>query len=209
MLLLLDLDNTLIDRDAAFRAAGAELLATHRLPAADLEWLMTVDASGYTPRAEVASALLERYPEVVPAGDVHRFLDHGAADRVSLASPVRSALAAARAAGCASVIVTNGLVAQQTAKIRNSGLDEVVDGWVISEAVGCKKPSPEIFHAAAAVAGLPLADAWMIGDSAHADIGGAHAAGLPSTWISLGRTWTEAAYHPTRIETDVAAAIRR
>ncbi|MFI1989955.1 HAD family hydrolase [Actinoplanes sp. NPDC020271] len=206
MLLLLDLDNTLIDRDAAFRAAAAAFLAEHGLAADDLDWLMAVDASGYTPRDEVAAALAGRG---APAAAVERFLGNGGADRVSLAEPVRAALADARAEGRATVIVTNGRVDQQTAKIRNCGLDQVVDGWVVSESVGHKKPSPEIFRAAAAMAGRPLSSGWMIGDSAHADIGGACALGLRSTWISLGRTWAETAFHPSHIEADVADAIRR
>ncbi|WP_247223096.1 hypothetical protein [Streptomyces scabiei] len=48
-LLLLDLDNTLIDRDAAFRAAVAAFLSAHGLPATDLSWVTAVDAGGYTP----------------------------------------------------------------------------------------------------------------------------------------------------------------
>ncbi|MFE6622715.1 hypothetical protein [Streptomyces sp. NPDC057740] len=39
-LLLLDLDNTLVDRDAAFRDAVADFLAEHGLPASDLGWVM-------------------------------------------------------------------------------------------------------------------------------------------------------------------------
>lgn len=40
-LLLVDLDNTLIDRTAAFRR-----WAHRRLPASDADWLLTVDADG-------------------------------------------------------------------------------------------------------------------------------------------------------------------
>lgn len=35
-LLMLDLDNTLVDRDAAFREAAAALLAEHALPESDI-----------------------------------------------------------------------------------------------------------------------------------------------------------------------------
>ncbi|BCJ44683.1 hypothetical protein GCM10010168_14960 [Actinoplanes ianthinogenes] len=209
MLLLLDLDNTLIDRDGAFREAAESFLAGHGLPAADLGWLLTTDASGYRPRAEVAAALAERYPDAVPEEAVRSFLDNGAADRVRLAETTRLALDEAAAAGWTRVIVTNGRVGQQTKKIHTCGLDRHVDGWVISEGVGCKKPDPEIFHAAAATAGVPLSAAWMIGDSAHADVGGAHALGLPTVWISAGREWTEAAYRPTHVVTEVATGIRR
>ena len=151
-LLMIDLDNTLVDRDAAFRAAATAFLAGHSLPEGDLDWLMTLDASGLTPRREIARALSERYGGI----DAQGFLDRGAADRITLSDPVREALVEARAGGWSCVIVSNGRTVQQETKIRNTGLDGLVHGWVISEAAGHRKPEPEIFHAAAAVAGAPL-----------------------------------------------------
>ncbi|MCK8436082.1 HAD family hydrolase [Streptomyces sp. D2-8] len=206
-LLLLDLDNTLVDRDAAFRAAVTAFLAEHALPAHDTEWLMTVDAGGYTPRAEVARAVHARYGERAPGQAVRSLLDRGAADRVVLSGPVRTALGRALAAGWTLAIVTNGRTAQQETKIRNTGLDALAHGWVVSEAVGHKKPAPEIFHAAAAAVGATLDGAWVIGDSAHADIGGAAAVGARSVWVSAGRSWTETAHTPTRTAPDTASAI--
>ncbi|MFJ9729648.1 hypothetical protein ACIRP3_43735 [Streptomyces sp. NPDC101209] len=38
-LLMLDLDNTLVDRDAAFRDAIAEIETAHGLPHSDLAWI--------------------------------------------------------------------------------------------------------------------------------------------------------------------------
>jgi putative hydrolase of the HAD superfamily len=43
---MLDLDNTWVDRDTAFRVAAAALLAEHGLPASDIDWLMATDARG-------------------------------------------------------------------------------------------------------------------------------------------------------------------
>ncbi|MEI5527610.1 HAD family hydrolase [Streptomyces brasiliscabiei] len=206
-LLLLDLDNTLVDRDAAFRDAVAAFLAAHGLPETDLAWVMAVDAGGYTPRDEVAAALADRYADTVPPTAVRALLDTGAADRVVLAPAAREALDRARAAGWTCVIVTNGRTAQQEAKIRATGLDRLVRGWVVSEAVGHKKPAPEIFHAAAASAGLPLTGAWVVGDSPQADIAGATGLGLPSVWVANGRTWPEDAPRPTHIAAAVTAAI--
>ncbi|MFJ4204583.1 HAD family hydrolase [Streptomyces sviceus] len=205
-LMMIDLDNTLVDRDAAFRAAAAAFLTEHGLPEGDLDWLMSLDASGHTPRREVATALSERYGGI----DTRDFLDRGAADRITLSDPVREALAEARADGWSCVIVTNGRTVQQEAKIRNTGLDRLVGGWVISEAVGHRKPEPQIFHAAAALAGAPLdGGSWMIGDSAPADIRGAQAVGARSVWVSAGRPWTEQGYRPTLTTPDTASAIRR
>ncbi|MFE2141217.1 HAD family hydrolase [Streptomyces sp. NPDC059456] len=206
-LLMLDLDNTLVDRDAAFRGAVSAFLAEYGLPAADLTWVMAVDAGGYAARRDVAAAMTDRYRDAVPAEAVRDLLDQGGADRVVLADRARAALGEARADGWTCVIVTNGRTVQQEAKIRHAGLDGLVQGWVISEAVGCGKPEPGIFRAAAGAVGVPLAGAWVIGDSAHADIAGANALGLRSVWVSHGRTWPRDSHRPTHAAEDVAAAI--
>jgi putative hydrolase of the HAD superfamily len=206
-LLMLDLDNTLVDRDAAFREAVREFLAAHGLPEDDLARLMSADASGYTPRPDLARTMTERYGGAVTDAAVRRFLDRGAGDRVTLAEPTRGALAKAVAAGWRCVIVTNGRTAQQELKIRTAGLDTIVHGWVISESVGHKKPAPEIFHAAAATVGESLRSSWVVGDSAHADIGGATGIDARSVWVSDGRPWTEPAFRPTHIAVDTASAI--
>lgn len=206
-LLLLDLDNTLVDRDAAFRAAVTDFLVAHGLPASDLAWVTAIDASGYTARHEVAAALTERYGDVVCSADIRTLLDDGAADRVVLAHAAREALSTSTADGWTCAIVTNGRTGQQEAKIRKTGLDRLVHGWVNSEAVGHKKPEPEIFRAAADAVDVSLSGAWVIGDSPQADIAGAHRLGLRSVWVTDGRAWTQDSYHPTHIAEDVAAAI--
>ncbi|MET9967190.1 HAD family hydrolase [Streptomyces sp. NPDC006356] len=206
-LLLLDLDNTLVDRDAAFRDAAADFLAEHGLPASDLDWVTATDASGYTPRGQLAAAVTDRYGSAVPDTAIRSLLDTAVPGRVVLAHSTRRALERARAAGWTCVIVTNGRVVQQEAKIRNTGLDQLVQGWVVSEAVGCKKPEPEIFRAAAATVGVPLTGAWVIGDSPHADIAGADALGLRSVWVANGRGWPQDSYRPTHVAHDVASAV--
>ncbi len=205
---MLDLDNTLIARDAAFATGAEHFLRTNRLPADDLGWIMGIDASGDTPRPQVHAALAERYPTTSP-DRIRDFLDHGIAPHVRLEQPTRDALIQARAAGWTCVIVTNGRTLQQTAKLRNAGLDILVDAWVISEAAGCRKPDKEIFVLAADKAGASLRGAWMIGDSPAADIAGADRLGLRSVWISAGQPWTEPAYQPTLIAAHAAEAIAK
>lgn len=208
-LILVDLDNTLIDRDSAFRAAAAGFLAEHGLPDTDLTWIMGLDAGGYTARDVVTSAMADRYEGAASVSTIRALLDNGGADRVRLETATRDALVSARVQGWTCMIVTNGRTVQQEAKIRNTGLDQLVHGWVVSEEVGCKKPAPEIFYAAAEIAGLPLRDAWVIGDSAQADIGGAVALGLRCVWVSNNRVWGHGVYEPTEISSDVAAALHR
>ncbi len=207
-LLFLDLDNTLVDRDAAFRAAAVDFLTDQGLPATDLSWLLRIDASGYRPRDAVVRALLDRHPRLARAA-AQEFVDDGAASRVTLTDPTRDALRRASAAGWTCLVVTNGRARQQERKLRASGLDHEVAGAAISEAVGVAKPERGIFAAAAASVGGRLDDeAWVVGDSPHADIGGAVALGVRSVWLPLGRGWPEyLAYRPTYTADDVASAV--
>ncbi|WP_127502147.1 HAD family hydrolase [Actinoplanes solisilvae] len=217
-LLFADLDNTLIDRDAAFRTAVTAFLAVHDQPRTDLAWVMEIDGSGHAPRDVVAAALTSRYPHLSPA--IGTLLDNGGAEHATLSVATENALREARAAGWTCVIVTNGRTVQQEAKIYRTGLDRLVHGWVVSESAGHRKPDPQIFHLAA---DLALRDVhsvrpvtsrsewtsgdWLIGDSPQADIAAAVTLGLPSVWIANGRRWPETAFHPTHITPDVAAAI--
>lgn len=201
----MDLDNTLVDRDAAFADAVTDFLLEHELPTADRAWVMEVDGGGFTSRGVVAEAMSGRYP-LLPLSAIESLLDTGAADRLTLAPPVAGELR--RLANWTTVIVTNGRTVQQQAKIVNTGLDRLVDAWVISEQAGHRKPDPQIFQAAAAITGTSLDGAWMIGDSAHADIGGAARLGLTSVWVANNRRWPETGLHPTHIAEDIVAALR-
>jgi putative hydrolase of the HAD superfamily len=114
-----------------------------------------------------------------------------------LDAEVITGLTRASAAGWKTIVVTNGPTRQQEQKLRNTGLDRHVDGWVISEAVGVRKPDQRIFQAAADQAGLPLDGGWMLGDHPRADVGGGLEAGLSTGWIRRGRTWPVLRYQPT------------
>lgn len=48
----------------------------------------------------------------------------------------------------------------------------------------------------------------MIGDSPHADIGGANGLDdVRSVWVSGGRPWTDETHRPTHITDDAASAL--
>ncbi|MDY0810359.1 HAD family hydrolase [Kitasatospora purpeofusca] len=201
-LLLLDLDNTLLPRDAAFRAWAQDFLLERALPPADVEWLATIDGGGYVPRSTVLSAARRRYGL---DESLDRLLAHyrrGINAHIHCPAHNLDALRAARAAGWTLGIVSNGNTGAQLEKIRRTGLGPMVDGWVISEEADCLKPDPLIFEIAAQRCGVaPTGDwathTWMVGDHAPADIAGAELAGLRSVWLHHGRPWAEPGYRPT------------
>jgi HAD superfamily hydrolase (TIGR01549 family) len=82
------------------------------------------------------------------------------------------------------VVVTNNEVAEQEEKVHFLGIGALLDGLIVSEAVGASKPDRRIFEAALAAAGVPAARATMLGDSWTSDVLGARAAGVRPVWFN-------------------------
>jgi putative hydrolase of the HAD superfamily len=196
-LLLLDLDDTLLDRAGAVRAWAEDFVQKVGGLETDVDWILDVDADGLTDAWDVADALKSRYRLRVSTIDLVNSLRDAEVYNSRLDPMVACALGIAADAGWVPVVVTNGAVRQQEAKIRYTGLDRYLADWVISEEVGVSKPNPRIFGIAADRARMRLTGAWVVGESPEADIGGAHALGLPSVWLHRGRTWLDTRYAPT------------
>jgi putative hydrolase of the HAD superfamily len=204
--LLLSLDNTLIDREGAFRAWGRDFLEQVGAPDHDLDWLLSVDADGMAPAWDLAAAIQTRYGLHIPSIDLVEIVRQGLLDRMRLDPLVACALGIAEDAGWVPVVVTNGETRLQEEKLRRTGLDRYLAAWVISEEAGVRKPNPRIFGIAAERARIRMAGAWLIGDAPEADIGGAAAMGAPSVWLHRGRAWQEPRFTPTRVvDTTIAA----
>lgn len=206
-LLLLDLDNTLLDRAGPFRTWGQRFLARIGAPERDIDWLLSMDADGLTDRWDLADAIRARYRLRMSSIDLVEELTDGVMEHIRLDPLVACALRIADDAGWVPVVVCNGTVRQQDTLIRRTGLDRYVADWVISEEAGVSKPNPRIFALAAERARMRLRGAWVIGDSPEADIGGAAAVGLPSVWLHRGRPWMDRRFAPTRTEDGLIPAL--
>jgi putative hydrolase of the HAD superfamily len=206
-LLLLDLDNTLLDRAGPFRRWGERFLDGIGAPATDIDWLVSLDADGLTDRWDLADAIRDRYALRIPSIDLVEELHDGVVADTRLDPLVACALRIADDAGWVPVVVCNGTVRLEDAKIRRTGLDRYVADWVISEEAGVSKPNPRIFALAAQRVRMPLRGAWVIGDGPEADIGGAAAVGLPSVWLHRGRTWSDTRFAPSRTVDGLIAAV--
>jgi putative hydrolase of the HAD superfamily len=197
-LILTALDDTLLDRSGAFRLWAKGFLDELGVPQDDLDWLLSVDADGLTPRWDLADLIRERYQLSAPSIDIVEELHEGPLAYEKLDPLVGCALQIAGDAGFVPVVVTNGPVDVEEARIRRTGLDQYVADWVISEQAGVSKPNPRIFAMAAQRVRMRLGGAWVVGDSPEADIGGAAAMGLPSVWLHRGRDWIDNRFAPTR-----------
>jgi HAD superfamily hydrolase (TIGR01549 family) len=85
-------------------------------------------------------------------------------------------------------IVTNNMTAEQVAKLRIIGLDDLVGFMVTSEDAGIVKPEPGIYLQALDIAGLRPEDAVFVGDAWENDVVGPQAVGIRAVWLSHGRT---------------------
>ena len=192
MIVLVDLDNTLVDRDGAFRTWAQHFISEIGADAADLAWLLAADDDGYAPRADLAVALRERWGLDTGVPDLVRRLLFDHVQFVQAYPGVPAALRALTTSGVTVVVVTNGTTAQQSQKLERTGLAALIADAVISEAVGSRKPDPLIFRTALEAAGRHggRGPAWMIGDHPMADIAGAKNCGLLTGWVSHHRAWT-------------------
>jgi putative hydrolase of the HAD superfamily len=205
-LLLCDLDDTLIDRSAIIRDWANEFASAHALDNELAAWLILQDGDGYRARDEMWTSIKERLGLDDPVEQLIREYRRQFIQLIRCEESVVSSLTKARATGWSIAIVTNG-EAFQYEKVNQSGLAPLVDAVCVSDLEGCRKPDPRLFQLAAERCGSSLDGAWMIGDNSEADIGGATACGIKSSWLSLGRSWpAELEYQPTRIAHSFAEA---
>lgn len=206
-LVLFDLDDTVLDRGAAFRAWAKAFVTAHQLPPEAVAWLIENDRSGYRPRDELFAEIVERYSVPLARDDLLGAYRADFPGRFSLSRAVLKALRQLRAAGWRIAVVTNGSPSQ-AAKITATGLDQLVDGWAVSGIEGYRKPDPRLLERAAVIAGTHLtAGSWLVGDNPDTDIGAAAAAGIRSAWVTDDATWPPLPYRPTVTVRTVAQAV--
>lgn len=195
-LILFDLDDTLVDRRAAFRAWADRFCEEHELAGA-VGALEDLDELGYTPRSRFFAEVVEYFSLSVPSDELlRRYREEFPTFVARPEKTVFERLRRLRAAGARIGIVTNGS-SMQLSTIEASGVAPLLDGCCVSELEGVRKPDGEIFRRAARRCGAPLEGGWMVGDNPEADVRGGHELGLRTIWLSHRRTWGEASYHPT------------
>jgi len=193
-----DLDNTLFDRDAAFRRLLTAWLAGQTKLEAEGDairkmtaQLMLLDQSGYGDRMEVCREAAAMAGSLVPAGDLRAEIHQRLADFVS---PDRRTTDLLRTLSrrFPMAVVTNGAVTLQRAKIARAGLSPFfpADAVIISAEVGFEKPDARIFKIAEERLGVPASEVLFIGDHVENDIAGAARAGpIPcASTVACGST---------------------
>lgn len=207
-LALFDLDNTLVNRSAAFRAWAQEFVVAHRLDAAALTWLLETDAQIPGTKGPFFHAVREVFRLDQDADELWQQYRRRMPELVACRPEDLEALRLLRAAGWRIGIVTNGMTDNQHGKIHRTGLHALVDGWCISEEVGIRKPEPAIFAISAQRCGTSITHGgWMIGDDPILDVAGGRRAGLNTIWLQTESTsWPENQPEPDNAVATVADA---
>lgn len=206
-LLLLDLDNTLIDRAALFRGWAADFLRRHSFDEREVGWPEEQDGDGLVPKDLFFDRVRDRFGLDATTSTLQRdYYERYPAFTVPPSAATVEALAELRERGWRLGLVTNGPPMQEVV-VDNAGLRLVVDAVCVSATVGLRKPDPAIFSLAAEMCGAPTAGNWMVGDSPEHDIAGARASGMDAGWIARGREWTEPAYRPALAAEDVSTIV--
>ena len=193
--ILFDLDNTLFDREGAFRGVAEDfyderLRGVTSLPRDDAVALMVAwDDDGYSNRQEMRERWLAEWPEAGLDFDALNGWYRQAMARHSLPdAAVNDFLARLNAEGMPWGIVTNGNGRNQRAKCREAGLEALTHFIIVSEEQGYAKPDPRIYQDAMAALGLASpGDVMFVGDNPVTDIDGARAFGMRTAWVSRGR----------------------
>ena len=196
---LWDVDGTLLDFNAAERAALRTLFAEFDLGECTEEMLERYSAINISfwerlERNEITKqeVLRERYKKFfgeygidtelavpfneryqVTLGDTIVYMDNSIDIIRSLRGKIKQ------------YVVSNGTVAAQTKKLDRSKLGELMDGVFLSEKLGVEKPNREFFDKVfEAIGPKDPSEVLIIGDSLTSDIRGGMNAGIGTCWYN-------------------------
>ena len=200
---LFDLDNTLVDRDAGFVRFCQELYHTSGVMSQThtedeaVALMVSFDTEGQRSRYDLFNDVMAQWPGVFEDLEQAMQVYLTSYPRMLILDPqTRALLEDLQDLGIPSGIVTNGGSAMQAAKIRESGLDGLVQAVVISETVGLAKPDGRIFQRALAEIGTHPQTTIFVGDNPDTDILGAKSLGMYAAWVHRGRRWPHVDLNP-------------
>lgn len=186
-----DLDNTLIDRDAAFDQALPGWLRA-RVPdlpesqyATHIPQILARDSSGHLDRVTFCTWLQSTYGLAGTTGDIANDLAAAIAACITRNEAVVYFLASLRRS-YRTGLISNGQGGTQRAKLVAAGLSGsfLPDTIYIGGECGYEKPDRRIFDLVVHNLGLAARDILFIGDHPLNDVAGAHAVGMKTCWVS-------------------------
>ena len=210
--LLFDLDNTLIDREAAFirfatcfydeSLRNATTMTREEVVAKMVLW----DQDGYVAREKMFALWITEWPE---AGlELERLLPYYRSEMKRHVQPDvdnNRFLVDLNRRGVPWGIVTNGTAVAQHIACQAACLDQLAPFIIVSESAGYAKPDPRIFRDALNLTGLASSEQVMfVGDNPRADIDGAKRFGMKAAWVRRGRQFPGGLEPPDHVIEHVA-----
>ena len=208
--IMMDIDNTLLDFDAAERKALLETLQQFSLPCdeAAISRYHEINSSlwgelnkGKIRRDKLVVERFDRFVKEIGAAakatELNRAYTEHLATHADVIPGAEEALQ--ELAEVATMIaVSNGTESVERGRLKLSGFEKYFDDIFISEAVGVSKPNPKIFQMAMRKLGIEHSDkVLVVGDSLSADIQGGVNAGLDTCWVNMNGLENESGLTPT------------
>ncbi|MBQ6848927.1 MAG: riboflavin biosynthesis protein RibF [Clostridia bacterium] len=184
-----DFDDTLDNRDAAFRQGLSRFIRyyypslTEEEVASRSEEMFLYQRGGYGQiiyYRDLLQHFYDLYPPEVPydPAKAMRRLVGGFAAAGQPHPDVYDTLTTLRQRGYRLGVITNGTARTQACKLDYSGLRPYLDLVVLAGEEGIQKPDPRVFQIAAARLGVPCACCVFVGDNPENDLMGAKNAGF-------------------------------
>lgn len=179
-----DLDNTLIDRDAAVNAWLATILGDGTDLLAEA---IALDNSGFIPRSTFYGWLAENVDWAEDGEQVERRFQAEVMAMIPIDHAVRQLLRDLKARGYPLGLLTNG---EGGFQLKKFGLLESHDAFhpgatIATGDIGFHKPDPRAFQALADSLPAPAEKILYVGDNPENDIEGSQAVGFRTCWIQL------------------------
>lgn len=209
--LLFDLDNTLLDFEAAEEFALDELLKEQEVEAIEaykayykpMNQSMWQDLEqGKIAKSELVntrfSKLFAHFGREVDGKALAKAYQNHLSKQGQLYHGARELLVDLTDRGYKLYAATNGIATIQKGRLKVSALEPFFQKIFISEEVGSQKPEVAFYHHIAnSIPGFNKSEALMIGDSLSADIKGGNDFGIDTVWYNPKKNQKSSSLHPT------------
>ncbi len=196
---IFDLDNTLMDRDHAFRAFSERLVADYLghvdegLARDIIGYMRITDADGYREKRGFFEELVERLPWATkPSVDeLFAYYQEHYMKEAQLMEYAHQAITACREQGFRLGMLTNGTYEIQYGKVLHLGLEDKFDVILTSGEAGIKKPDKQIYEMILERLGTSGAETVFVGDHPVNDIWGAAQVGMRGVFLRRSFAWDD------------------
>ena len=196
--ILFDVDNTLLDFDAAERKALADTLVNYGIEP-DAETVQTYHTineelwrqleKGQIRREKLLAERFTRFLKAIDAAgdgaEMNRYYLEQLSTHPDLKTPGVLDVLRELSEVATLAAVTNGVHRVQVRRLAESGVGNFLEDVFVSEKMDCEKPSRKIFDGALRALGVENREhVLMVGDGLASDIQGGANAGLDTCWFN-------------------------